>query len=87
MVYLIKDLSRKTGFSIYTLKYYLKLGLVQESGRSPETRFRYFDEQTVDALTRIRELRRAGRSLAEIRRLLQGECVTHAKHQTPNAAP
>ena len=76
MLYLIKDLANKTGFSIYTFKYYLKLGLMQESGRSPATRFRYFDDQTVATLARIRELRRAGRSLAEIRRGLQGECAT-----------
>ena len=73
MTYLIKDLAWKTGYSIHTLKYYLKLGLVQETGRSPETRFRYFDEQTVAHLARIRELRRARHSLADIRRLLQGE--------------
>ena len=73
MVYLIKDLARNSGFSIYTIKYYLKLGLIQESGRSPETQFRYFDEKTVAALARIRALRRAGRSLGDIHRLLQGE--------------
>ena len=72
MIYLIKDLAQRTGYSIYTLKYYLQLGLIQESGRSPETRFRYFDEQTVATLGRIREWRRARRSLAEIKRLLAG---------------
>ena len=76
MMYLIKDLAQRTGYSIYTLKYYLKLGLIQESGRSPETRFRYFDEQTVAKLARIRELRRAQHSLAAIARLLQGERET-----------
>ena len=80
MIYLIKDLARTTGHSIYTLKYYLQLGLIRESGRSPETRFRYFNDQTVAVLARIREWKHAGRSLAEIGRLLQGEresaCIT-----------
>jgi len=31
-VYLIKDLARITGFSIYTLKYYIKMGLLKEVG-------------------------------------------------------
>lgn len=73
MVYLLKDLARQTGYSIHTLKYYLKLGLIQETGRSPATQFRYFDERTVAILTRIRELRRQRQSLAVIRRALQGE--------------
>ena len=77
MIYLIKDLAQQTGYSIYTLKYYLKLGLIQESGRSPETRFRYFDHGTATRLTRIRELRRAGVSLAAIARQLQGEGEPH----------
>ena len=77
MVYLLKDLARQTGYSIHTLKYYLKLRLIAETGRSPATRFRYFDERTVARLTRIRELRRQRRSLADIRRLLQGEGESH----------
>ena len=73
MIYLLKDLARKTGYSIHTLKYYLNLGLIQETGRSPETRFRYFDDQTVAMLARIRALRRQHQSLAEIEQRLQDE--------------
>jgi DNA-binding transcriptional MerR regulator len=72
-IYLMKDLARRTGYSVHTLKYYLKLGLIRESGRSPETRFRYFDDETVAKLARIREWRRQRRSLAEIQGALQGE--------------
>ncbi len=68
--YLIKDLAHKTGYSVYTLKYYLKLGLIHESGRSPETRFRCFDEETIAQLAKIRALRRSGQSLAAIRKQL-----------------
>ncbi len=65
-VYLIKDLSRLSGQSIHTLKFYLKLGLIHEVGRSPETRFRYFDQTTLDRLSIIRSLRKERKSLQEI---------------------
>jgi DNA-binding transcriptional MerR regulator len=66
----MKDLSRISGHSIYTLKFYLKLGLIQEVGRSPETRFRYFDDTTVERLARIRALRKQNKSLQQIQMLL-----------------
>lgn len=69
-VYLLKDLSRLSGQSIYTLKFYLKLGLITEIGRSPETRFRYFNDQTLERLTAIRAFRKQDKSLAEIKALL-----------------
>lgn len=65
-IYLIKDLARLTGYSIYTIKYYLKIGLLKESSRSPETRFRYFDDSTAERLAKIRALRKEGRSIKEI---------------------
>ncbi len=69
-VYLIKDLARQSGHSVYTLKFYLKLGLIKESGRSQETRFRYFDDTTLATLSRIRSWRKQQKSLSEIQRLL-----------------
>ncbi len=69
-IYLLKDLALKTGFSIYTIKYYLKLGLIKESGRSPDTNYRYFDQGTALHLGRIRELRKQGLSLTEIKEKL-----------------
>ena len=65
-IYLLKDLSRTTGHSTHTVKYYLRIGLVSEIGRSPETNFRYFDDSTVKRLKRIRELRSKGYSLKEV---------------------
>ena len=70
-VYLMKDLARLSGHSVYTLKFYLKSGLIQESGRSPQTRFRYFDDSTVAQLFKIRTWRKERKSLAEIHQLLQ----------------
>lgn len=69
-IYLIKDLARLSGHSIYTIKFYLKRGLIQESGRSMATRFRYFNDATVERLVRIRAWRKEDKSLAEIQRLL-----------------
>ena len=69
-VYMIKDVARLSGHSIYTLKFYLKLGLLHEVGRSPETRFRYFDESTLVQLKKIRALRKQGKRLAQIQQLV-----------------
>ena len=69
-IYLIKDLSRLSGHSIHTLKFYLKIGLIRESGRSPETRFRYFDETTIERLATIRMWRKQHKSLAKIQQIL-----------------
>ena len=66
-IYLVKDLARFTGYSIHTVKYYLKVGLITENGRSPETRFRYFDDSTILRLKKIRELRRQGKSIKQIK--------------------
>lgn len=69
-LYMIKDIARLSGHSIYTIKFYLKLGLLHEVGRSPETRFRYFDDLTLERLAQIRALRKQGKSLAQIEREL-----------------
>lgn len=66
-VYLIKDLAQLSGYSVYTIKYYLKIGLIKESSRSPETRYRYFDDSTIELLARIRSLRRENKSIKEIK--------------------
>ena len=69
-LYLIKDLAKISGYSIYTLKYYLKIGLLKESGRFPETNFRYFDNNTLEQLKKIREFRRENKSISEIKQML-----------------
>ncbi|MDP2920763.1 MAG: MerR family transcriptional regulator [Candidatus Omnitrophota bacterium] len=69
-VYLIKDLARLSGHTVYTLKYYLNIGLIKEVGRSPETSFRYFDDTTIERLKKIREMRRENKSIAEIKEIL-----------------
>lgn len=65
--YLIKDLSRISGYSTHTIKYYLKIGLLKEKARSPETGFRFFDDQSLAHLDKIRALRRQGKSIKQIK--------------------
>ena len=65
-VYLIKDLARLTGYSVHTLKFYLKIGLFKEIDRSPETRYRYFDDTSIERLKKIREYRKVGKPIKEI---------------------
>ena len=69
--YLVKDIARASGLSIHTVKYYLKIGLLREMGRSPETNFRYFDETAVQRLEKICALRREGRTIREIQSLVK----------------
>ena len=69
-LYLIKDLARLSGFSIYTIKYYLKIGLIKEFGRFPETNFRYFNDSTIEQLEKIRQLRREKKSIKQIKQIL-----------------
>lgn len=65
-IYLLKDLAKLTGHSTHTLKYYLRLGLLKEIGRSPATNFRYFDDSSCERLKQIRYLQKENYSLKEI---------------------
>ena len=69
-LYMIKDVAKLSGHSIHTIKFYLKLGLIHETGRSPETRFRYFDDRTLERLNQIRAWRQQDKRLADIHQLL-----------------
>lgn len=69
-LFLLKDLAQFSGQSIHTIKYYLKIGLIKEVGRSPETRFRYFDGSTLKKLEKVRNLRKENKSIREIHKIL-----------------
>ena len=69
-IYLIKDVARLSGLSVYTVKYYLKLGLLKEIARSQETNFRYFDNSTLEELKKIIDLRREKVSLSKIKEIV-----------------
>lgn len=65
-IYLIKDLAQLSGHSIFTVNYYLNLGLLKEFGRSPLTNFRFFDDRALRRLKRIRRMRRRDYSIKVI---------------------
>jgi DNA-binding transcriptional MerR regulator len=71
-IYMISDLVSATGMSRHTLNFYLKLGLIVESGRT-ESNYRFFDQTVVDRLHRIIGLREKGHSLKQIKALLEDE--------------
>ena len=71
-IYMISDLAAATGLSRHTLNFYLKLGLIEESGRT-ESNYRFFDQTVVDRLHRIIYLRHEGIPLQQIKALLEGE--------------
>jgi len=69
-IYLLKDIAGISGQSIHTIKYYLKIGLIKEISRSPDTNFRFFDDSTIETLNKIRELRLKNTHLKDIKNIL-----------------
>ena len=72
-IYLIKDLAKVSGYSTHTLKFYLRLGVLKEIGRSPSTNFRYFDDTSYERLKIIRKMQKKNMSLKEIYHVLEQE--------------
>ncbi len=56
-IYMIGDVARHSQFSIDTLNYYLRIGLIEEVGRSERSNYRYFDDSTLENLKKIGDLR------------------------------
>jgi DNA-binding transcriptional MerR regulator len=67
-IYLIGDLARQTELSVDTLNYYLRIGLLEEVGRSPQNNYRFFDDGSVALLEKIKTLRLQKVSIKEILR-------------------
>jgi MerR family transcriptional regulator, copper efflux regulator len=69
---LINELSKKTGVSIHTIRYYENLGLIQ--GISDENvksnNYKSYDENAVERLQIIIEAKEVGFTLAEIKKML-----------------
>ena len=71
--YMIGDLMTLTGLSRHTINYYLNVGLIEPAGQSPRNRYRYFDDDTIDRLRRIIELRQQKIPIRKIKRQLAEE--------------
>jgi len=63
---LIRDLASRTGLSIHTLNYYIRLGLITAVARADRSGYRLFNEETIEALQRIIDLRRRQVPIKEI---------------------
>ncbi len=72
MVYSISDLAIEAGLSYDTVYYYIREELISESLRIGN-RQRIFSEDDLDMLKRIVSLRKEGKSIEEIRDILQEE--------------
>ena len=70
-IYLIGDVARHSGLSIDTLNYYLRIGLIDEVARSERNSYRYFTQDTLAALERIKILRLERVPIKEILRRKQ----------------
>ena len=68
-MYSIQDVSKKTGLSAHTLRYYEKEGLITGVERS-QGGFRQYTDQDLDALGLICCLKNTGMSLQEIARFV-----------------
>ena len=77
-MYSIQDVSKKTGLSAHTLRYYEKEGLLSRVERSPGG-FRQYTDEDLEALGLICCLKNTGMSLQEITRFV---ALTHEGEQT-----
>lgn len=77
-MYTIRDVSKKTGLSAHTLRYYEKEGLLNSVERS-QGGFRQYTDEDLEALGLICCLKNTGMSLQEIGQFVQlthqGECT------------
>ena len=70
---LINELSKRTGVSIHTLRFYENLGLIK--GKTDEdvksNQYKQYDEALVERINWIIASKKAGFTLAEINKLMQ----------------
>ena len=67
----IGEISRRSGFSIDTLRFYDRIGLLRPSARNPISRFREYGDETMDLLTLVKAAKAAGFSLPKIQDVLR----------------
>ena len=77
-MYTIQDVSKKTGLTAHTLRYYEKEGLISGVERS-QGGFRQYTDEDLERLGLIRCLKNTGMSIQEIARFVQ---LTHEGDHT-----
>ena len=70
-IYMTSDLVSVTGLGRHTVYYYLKLGLIKETGRTWRGNYRYFNQSVIERLQKIIALRAEGLSLNAIKQRLE----------------
>jgi len=65
-MYLIGEMAARTGLSVHAINYYIHRGLISASARAGVSGYRLFDDNVLQELKRIVELRRAKISIREI---------------------
>jgi MerR family copper efflux transcriptional regulator len=75
----IQDVSRRSGLSESTLRYYEEVGLIGPIERDPSSRHRRYQEEEVDALQALACLRAMGIGIAEMRTYQANRELGHAK--------
>src|SRR5882757_4140776 len=83
--YSIGELSRLTGLSVRTIRFYSESGLVPEAGRTPAG-YRTYDRDAVERLGFVRTLRDLGIDLPTIGRVLEREVSVTSVAAAPAAA-
>lgn len=66
----IGELARHTGFTIDTLRYYDRIGLLRPARRNPVSGFREYGADASDYLALVRSAKAADLSLPQIRKIL-----------------
>ncbi|MCP2029340.1 DNA-binding transcriptional MerR regulator [Flavobacterium sp. HSC-32F16] len=69
---LINELSKKTGLTIHTIRYYENLGMIKglTNEKVLSNNYKHYDANTVERLEIIIEAREVGFTLAEIKKIL-----------------
>jgi DNA-binding transcriptional MerR regulator len=75
----IQDVSRRSGLSEPTLRYYEQVGLIGPIARDPSSGHRRYREEEVDALQALACLRSMGVGIEEMRTYQANRALGHAK--------
>lgn len=70
---LINELSKKTGLSSHTIRFYEKSGLIKgkRDEKVKSNKYFHYDNETVDKLELIRDAKSIGFTLSEIKHLIE----------------
>lgn len=71
-IYMIGDLSQRTGISRESINHYIRMGLLEEAFRT-ESNYRIFDGSALERLEKVKKLRLQDYPLTIIKKMLDEE--------------